>query len=59
MKQDEELKNISNWDLLKLYTQDSHLSESGLETKHDVSVLWDEIQNRMEHGITKWREIRK
>jgi len=64
MKQDEELRNMSNWDLLDLYTKEARWAHWGgtMDDKpsgYSSSVLWDEIVNRMVHGVYKLREIKK
>lgn len=54
MEDKEKLKQMSNWDLLDLYTKEAkwsilitHGSNMNKPSKYSSSVLWDEIVNRM------------
>jgi len=65
MKQDDELRNMSNGDLLDLYTSElkwQYVPDFLAMSKpsgYSSAVLWDEIINRMTHGVDIWRKIRK
>jgi len=58
----EELKKMSNWDLLDLYTDEvkwqyvPDFEGMAKPSKYSSSSLWDEIINRMQCGIDDWRK---